>query len=172
MADAHAKPRHDYHLVDPSPWPAVGSISAFVMAVGAISWMHHLFAAAPLVFAAGDTAQRSVLVRAVNDLAAEGKWFSPIDVIATGGEYAGALVATTFARVIDDDAPEVPVVIPDGGIRVIEAAGGSVSAFARRSGARCRSARSTTGMTRRPASARSTWSHTVVRAWRARSSRR
>jgi cytochrome c oxidase subunit 3 len=53
MADAHAKPRHDYHLVDPSPWPAVGSISAFVMAVGAISWMHHLFAAAPLVFAAG-----------------------------------------------------------------------------------------------------------------------
>ena len=53
MADAHAKPRHDYHLVDPSPWPAIGSISAFIMAVGAISWMHHMFAAAPLVFAAG-----------------------------------------------------------------------------------------------------------------------
>ena len=34
MADAHAK-HHDYHLVDPSPWPVVGSISAFVMAVGA-----------------------------------------------------------------------------------------------------------------------------------------
>ena len=44
MADAHAK-HHDYHLVDPSPWPAVGSISAFVMAVGAITWMHHMFAA-------------------------------------------------------------------------------------------------------------------------------
>ena len=29
MADAHAK-RHDYHLVNPSPWPIVGSISAFV----------------------------------------------------------------------------------------------------------------------------------------------
>ena len=53
MADAHAKPHHDYHLVDPSPWPAVGSISVFVMAVGAISWMHHLYAAAPLVFGAG-----------------------------------------------------------------------------------------------------------------------
>ena len=53
MADAHAKPHHDYHLVDPSPWPAVGSISAFVMAVGAITWMHHMFAAAPLVFGAG-----------------------------------------------------------------------------------------------------------------------
>ena len=43
MADAHAK-HHDYHLVDPSPWPAVGSVSAFVMAVGAISWMHHMYA--------------------------------------------------------------------------------------------------------------------------------
>ena len=39
MADAHSKPNHDYHLVDPSPWPLVGSISAFVTAVGAIMWM-------------------------------------------------------------------------------------------------------------------------------------
>src|SRR4051812_43073257 len=53
MADAHAKPHHDYHLVAPSPWPAVGSVSTFVMAVGAIAWMHHMFAAAPLVFGAG-----------------------------------------------------------------------------------------------------------------------
>jgi cytochrome c oxidase subunit 3 len=53
MADAHAKPKHDYHLVDPSPWPAVGSVSAFIVAVGAIAWMHNMFSAAPLVFAAG-----------------------------------------------------------------------------------------------------------------------
>jgi cytochrome c oxidase subunit III len=53
MADAHAKPHHDYHLVEPSPWPAIGSVSAFVMAVGAIAWMHHMFAGAPYVFAAG-----------------------------------------------------------------------------------------------------------------------
>ena len=39
MADAHAK-NHDYHLVDPSPWPFVGSVSAFVLAVGAVLWMH------------------------------------------------------------------------------------------------------------------------------------
>jgi cytochrome c oxidase subunit III len=38
MADAHAK-HHDYHLVNPSPWPVVGSIFAFAMAVGAIVWM-------------------------------------------------------------------------------------------------------------------------------------
>jgi cytochrome c oxidase subunit 3 len=53
MADAHAKPHHDYHLVDPSPWPAVGATAAFLLAVGAISWMHHMFAAAPYVFGAG-----------------------------------------------------------------------------------------------------------------------
>jgi cytochrome c oxidase subunit 3 len=39
MADAHAKPNHDYHLVDPSPWPALASLGAFIMAVGAIAWM-------------------------------------------------------------------------------------------------------------------------------------
>lgn len=39
MADAHAK-NHDYHLVDPSPWPFVGSIGAFVLAVGAVQYFH------------------------------------------------------------------------------------------------------------------------------------
>jgi cytochrome c oxidase subunit 3 len=52
MADTHAK-HHDYHLVDPSPWPFVGSVSAFVMAVGAVLWMHKMTSAAPLVFGAG-----------------------------------------------------------------------------------------------------------------------
>jgi len=52
MADAHAK-HHDYHLVDPSPWPIVGSVSVFIMAVGAISWMKHLYGAAPIVFFVG-----------------------------------------------------------------------------------------------------------------------
>jgi len=38
---AHAK-NHDYHLVNPSPWPFVGSVSAFVMAVGAVLWFHQM----------------------------------------------------------------------------------------------------------------------------------
>ena len=41
MADAHAK-HHDYHLVDPSPWPVVGATSIFITAVGAIMWMKNL----------------------------------------------------------------------------------------------------------------------------------
>ena len=32
--------KHDYHLVDPSPWPIVGSIGAFTMLVGAVFWMN------------------------------------------------------------------------------------------------------------------------------------
>ena len=52
MAEAHAK-HHDYHLVDPSPWPFIASVSAFATAVGAVFWMHKGFSAAPMVFAAG-----------------------------------------------------------------------------------------------------------------------
>lgn len=40
MADSHAK-NHDYHLVDPSPWPVVGSIGALILAIGAVYWMHN-----------------------------------------------------------------------------------------------------------------------------------
>jgi cytochrome c oxidase subunit 3 len=53
MADAHAKPQHDYHLVNPSPWPIIGSISVFVLAIGMIGWMHKMYAIAPLVFGIG-----------------------------------------------------------------------------------------------------------------------
>lgn len=31
---------HDYHMVDPSPWPFVGSVSVLVMAMGGVFWMH------------------------------------------------------------------------------------------------------------------------------------
>ncbi|HYC74361.1 cytochrome c oxidase subunit 3 [Brevundimonas sp.] len=42
MADAHAVPHHDYHLVNPSPWPLVSSIATVVMMVGAVVWMKGL----------------------------------------------------------------------------------------------------------------------------------
>src|ERR1700755_3432311 len=37
---AHSEVKHDYHLVDPSPWPIVGSIAAFTMLLGAVFWMN------------------------------------------------------------------------------------------------------------------------------------
>ena len=35
--------KHDYHLVNPSPWPLVGSAAATVMAIGGVIWMKGLF---------------------------------------------------------------------------------------------------------------------------------
>jgi cytochrome c oxidase subunit 3 len=37
MAGADVK--HDYHLVNPSPWPLVGSLAATMMMIGAVIWM-------------------------------------------------------------------------------------------------------------------------------------
>ena len=47
MADAHAAPHHDYHLVDPSPWPFVASMAAALMFIGAVVWMKGLVAVDP-----------------------------------------------------------------------------------------------------------------------------
>ncbi|WP_336057742.1 cytochrome c oxidase subunit 3 [Nitratireductor sp. CH_MIT9313-5] len=38
MAGAEAK-HHDYHIIDPSPWPFLASMGALVMAFGGIAWM-------------------------------------------------------------------------------------------------------------------------------------
>ena len=35
--------KHDYHLVNPSPWPLVGSLAALVMAIGGVIAMKGLF---------------------------------------------------------------------------------------------------------------------------------
>ena len=42
MADAHAKPQHDYHIIDPSPWPFIGATGALIMAIGGVAWMQSL----------------------------------------------------------------------------------------------------------------------------------
>ncbi|MBM3597108.1 MAG: cytochrome c oxidase subunit 3 [Alphaproteobacteria bacterium] len=41
MTDTHAHERkHPYHLVDPSPWPIVGTVAAGMLAFGLIIFMH------------------------------------------------------------------------------------------------------------------------------------
>ncbi|MBI1868692.1 MAG: cytochrome c oxidase subunit 3 [Methylocystis sp.] len=42
MANGHAKPDHDYHIVEPSPWPLIGAVGALFTAIGAILWMKGL----------------------------------------------------------------------------------------------------------------------------------
>ncbi len=36
----HDEVKHDYHLVDPSPWPALGAAAAFVLTFGTVMYMH------------------------------------------------------------------------------------------------------------------------------------
>jgi cytochrome c oxidase subunit 3 len=40
---AHEGVKHDYHLVNPSPWPLLGSIAAFVLTAGAVMWFKGIF---------------------------------------------------------------------------------------------------------------------------------
>jgi cytochrome c oxidase subunit 3 len=40
---AQAGVKHDYHLVNPSPWPLVGSLAALVMALGGVVYLKGLF---------------------------------------------------------------------------------------------------------------------------------
>ena len=55
----HSEAKHDYHLVEPSAWPLVGSLSAFVMLGGAVLWMNKSYAGfgvlagIPWIFAIG-----------------------------------------------------------------------------------------------------------------------
>src|SRR3546814_2076184 len=39
MAASGAR-NHDYHLVDPSPWPVLGAIGAFALALGLVAGFH------------------------------------------------------------------------------------------------------------------------------------
>ena len=36
---AHVK-NHDYHVLPPSVWPFIGSVTVFIMLFGAVLWMH------------------------------------------------------------------------------------------------------------------------------------
>lgn len=40
---AHGEVHHDYHLVNPSPWPLVGSIGVAILFVGMVTYMKGLF---------------------------------------------------------------------------------------------------------------------------------
>jgi cytochrome c oxidase subunit 3 len=46
MSGGHS---HSYHLVEPSPWPAVGAMAGFVTAIGAIMFMHEMAYGAPIM---------------------------------------------------------------------------------------------------------------------------
>ncbi len=40
MSETAEAREHPYHLVDPSPWPVVGTVGALALTGGAVAWMH------------------------------------------------------------------------------------------------------------------------------------
>ncbi|CAA7613646.1 cytochrome c oxidase subunit 3 [Magnetospirillum sp. UT-4] len=50
-SESSAGAPHPFHMVTPSPWPAVGALAAFVTAFGAVTWFHDR--AQPWVLMAG-----------------------------------------------------------------------------------------------------------------------
>jgi len=59
MADSH-NVNHDYHIIDPSPWPLIGAIAGLVTAIGGVAYMRAL-------------AEGQFVVAGI-DLAAAGPW--------------------------------------------------------------------------------------------------
>jgi len=49
MADAHQK-NHDYHIIDPSPWPFLAAVGAFVITFGGVAFMRYLHAGSLKLF--------------------------------------------------------------------------------------------------------------------------
>jgi cytochrome c oxidase subunit 3 len=79
MADSQVK-QHDYHLVDPSPWPLVGAFAAVMTAVGLIGWMRTMGAGdgaygvhGPWLFALGVSTILFVMFMWWRDVIREGK---------------------------------------------------------------------------------------------------
>ncbi|MDZ4775323.1 MAG: cytochrome c oxidase subunit 3 [Alphaproteobacteria bacterium] len=76
---SHGDVKHDYHLVDPSPWPIVGSISLFVMALGAVVWMKGLGEASilaaknPILFYVGFAGVLGTMIGWWSDVIKEGQ---------------------------------------------------------------------------------------------------
>jgi cytochrome c oxidase subunit 3 len=82
MADTHAK-HHDYHLVNPSPWPAVGATAAFITAVGLIVWMRSM-AGTPLFGIRGPTV---LFIGMLGLLATMALWWRDVVREAHGGDH-------------------------------------------------------------------------------------
>ena len=91
MADSHARPHHDYHLVNPSPWPLTASIFAFLMAVGLIMSMKGLsFAglkAGPAAFGLGLAGVLYVMAAWWYDVIKEGREGDHTRVVQIGLRY-------------------------------------------------------------------------------------
>jgi cytochrome c oxidase subunit 3 len=80
---AHAK-NHDYHVLPPSIWPFVASVSAFVMLFGAVLWMH---GSGPWLFLAGLAGVLYVMFEWWKDVVVESHSGDHTPVVVIGLRY-------------------------------------------------------------------------------------
>ncbi|MCH8467165.1 MAG: cytochrome c oxidase subunit 3 [Roseinatronobacter sp.] len=80
---AHAK-NHDYHVLPPSIWPFVASVSAFVMLFGAVLWMH---GSGPWLFLAGLAGVLYVMFEWSKDVVVESHSGDHTPVVVIGLRY-------------------------------------------------------------------------------------
>src|ERR1700740_3728956 len=85
--------KHDYHLVEPSPWPLVGSVSATAMAMGLVMWMKGLFGFEhqPWLFAAGLVGVLYTMLGWWGDVVIEGNRGDHTPVVSIGLRYGMVL---------------------------------------------------------------------------------
>ncbi|WP_312160207.1 cytochrome c oxidase subunit 3 [Phenylobacterium sp.] len=87
---AHGEVKHDYHLLPPSPWPLVGSLSAAVMAIGGVIWMKGMFGLpqhSPWVFFLGLVGVLITMICWWSDVVKESKAGDHTPVVSIGLRY-------------------------------------------------------------------------------------
>ena len=84
---AHAK-NHDYHILNPSIWPFLSSISAFIMLFGAVLWMHGV---TPFMFLIGFVAVLYTMFGWWADVVAESRQGDHTPVVRIGLRYGFVL---------------------------------------------------------------------------------
>jgi cytochrome c oxidase subunit 3 len=85
--------KHDYHLVDPSPWPLVGSVAATIMAMGLVMWMKGLFGFKPnpVLFAVGAAGVLYTMIGWWSDVVKEANRGDHTPVVSIGLRYGMVL---------------------------------------------------------------------------------
>ncbi|WP_439619669.1 cytochrome c oxidase subunit 3 [Hyphomonas sp.] len=82
--------KHDYHLVNPSPWPLLGSLAVLVLAVGGVTYMKGLFGLAAgswWLMAIGFAMVAWVMIGWWREVAKEGALGDHTPVVSIGLRY-------------------------------------------------------------------------------------